>query len=104
MTTAMLIVLGLAVGFGAAVWAIIAVSIWHRNRWRSIANWCIALADLICAVIIGYRLVTLPHLPVAQSPRTTVLLLVPIIVIPPALRIRDWFMARNLTTKAAGHE
>lgn len=89
--------LGLAVGFGAAVWTIIGFSTWPRNRWRAFWNFQIAIADLIGSVIIGSRLLGRPlDLPSG----TTTLLLLPIIVIPPAFKLHDWFVARSV----ASHE
>lgn len=97
MITVALAGLGLAVGFGAAVWTIIAFSTWPNNRWRAFWNFQIALADLIASIIIGSRL--LGH--ELSLPRgTATLLLLPIIVIPPALKLRDWFVARSV----ASHE
>lgn len=89
--------LGLAVGFGAAVWTIIGFSTWPTNRWRAFWNFQVALADLIASVIIGARLLGTPlDLPSGIS----TFLLLPIIAIPPAFKLHDWFVARTV----ASHE
>jgi hypothetical protein len=92
-TTAAFAALWVAAGFGAAVWSIIGFSMWEQNPWRSAWNFLIAAADLVAAVVIGARLVG--H-PIDLLPGVSTLLLLPIIVIPPALKLRDWFTARSL--------
>lgn len=93
MTLVALAGLWLAVGFGAAVWSIVAISAWRQGlRWRAFWYIQIAFADLLGAIIIGARLLAHPFdLPTGVS----TLLLLPIILLPAALRLRDWIVARR---------
>ena len=89
--------LWLAVGFGAAVWAIVAATAWRqRLRWRAFWYIQIAVADLIAAIIIGARLINRPiDLPTGVS----TILLLPIILLPAALRLGDWIVARRALSR-----
>ena len=91
MTLIALAGLWLAVGFGAAVWVIVATAAWHQGlRWRAFWYVQIGLADLIAAVIIGARLINRPFdLPMGIS----TLLLLPIILLPAAIRLNDWIVS-----------
>jgi hypothetical protein len=91
-----LIALGLAVGFGGAVWLMVAFFYWRRQQpWGAFWYFNIALADLVAAFIIGYRL-TGHSLNLARGVST--LLLLPIIVLPPALQLAALVKAKRLTS------
>lgn len=97
MTLVALAGLWLATGFGATVWFIIAVNMWNqRRRGRAFWNVQIALADLIAATIIGARLIGRAFdLPSGVG----TLLLLPIIVLPAALRLNDWLVSRRAMSR-----
>lgn len=97
MTLIALAALWLAVGFGAAVWTIVAATAWqHGLRWRAFWYMLIGIADLTAAIIIGARLINRPlDLPTGVS----TLLLLPIILLPAALRLGDWIVARKALSR-----
>lgn len=94
MITAALILLCFSTAAAATIWTIIGWSYWEYNPWRAFWNFNLAFANLIGAIIIGSRL--LEH-PIDLPRGVSTLLLLPLIAIPPALRLRDWYAARALT-------
>lgn len=97
MTLVALGCLWLAVGFGATVWIIVAATAWRiGDRWRAFWYIQIGIADLIAAFIIGARLINRPFdLPTGVS----TILLLPIILLPAALRLRDWIVSRRALSR-----
>jgi hypothetical protein len=91
-----LIGLGLAVGFGTATWLLLAFTEIRRRRWWQ-AFWLaqVGLANLVSATVIalrfGNQIVTLPR-------GVSTLLLIPIIVIPPAIHLVALRKAQHLTS------
>jgi hypothetical protein len=97
MTLVALAGLWLATGFGATVWSIIAVNVWKQGRrWRAFWTIQIAVADLVAAFIVGARLINRPFdVPLGIS----TLLLLPIILLPAAIRLNDWIVSRRALSR-----
>lgn len=91
LVTVALIALSVGTGFAATVWTLIGVSLWRTNKARAVFNFMVALADGVGTWILIARL--LEH-PINLPRGITTLLLLPIVLIPALLRLRDWQVER----------
>ena len=88
------ILLGLACGFGAGVWFIVAVYNWRlHHRWHAFWSVVLGVAYWVTTVIlIGRLLGYFLELPRGFS----IILLAPILAVPPAIQLFGWLKARRL--------
>lgn len=94
------IVLGLACGFGAMVYLIVAAWHWKRGH-RKTAGWYVllTLAYLAATIIIVGRFLGFFQV----LPRgTSLILLAPIFTVPPGIQLVAWLQARRLLKAQSG--
>lgn len=93
MTEVALVALGLAIGFAAAVWVMATWTLWPKYKWQAFLTFQLAIAEVIAFLVLSARLL---HFPLNLPMGVTTLLLIPIVVVPAALKFRDWLTAKDL--------
>lgn len=92
--TAGIVMLGLAAGFGAGVFVVLAVFSWRTSH-HSLGFWYAVLATAYIGIttIIGGRFMGY----FLELPRWfSLMLLAPIFAVPPAIQLASWLKARRL--------